>query len=94
LVDGVALAEALATAPSVEEALAHYDRRRRPAAHRIQNTAGLLQRLCNLRQTTAMRLRDALLVGLTRFPRISEEGIRRGLASDVQAIRTASVLAR
>ena len=59
LVDGVALAEALATAPSVVEGLAHYDQHRRPTARRVQNMAGVLQRLCNLHQPGAMRLRDA-----------------------------------
>ena len=92
MVDGVILAEALVHAPSVMEALSHYDQQRRPAARRVQNLAGILQRLCNLRQPTATRLRDSLLIGLSRSPRISEESIRRGLESDVRAIRSASVL--
>ena len=39
-----------------------------------------------------MRARDALLAGLARFPRLSEDAIRRTLAADVQAIRSASLL--
>ena len=91
LVDGVVLAEELATAPSVTEALAGYDKRRRPIARRVQMTAELLQRLCGIESITAQRVRDALLAGLTRFPRLSEEGIRRGLASDIRAVRSASL---
>ena len=92
LVDGVALAEALATAPSVVEGLAHYDQHRRPTARRVQNMAGVLQRLCNLHQPGAMRLRDAPLIALSHLPRLSEESTRRALATDVRAVRSASVL--
>jgi 2-polyprenyl-6-methoxyphenol hydroxylase-like FAD-dependent oxidoreductase len=91
LVDGVVLAEELATAPSVTEALAGYDMRRRPIARRVQMTAEMLQRLCGIERVTAQRVRDALLAGLTRFPRLSEEGIRRGLAGDIRAVRSASL---
>ncbi|HEX6759298.1 MAG TPA: NAD(P)/FAD-dependent oxidoreductase [Propionibacteriaceae bacterium] len=92
LVDGVILAEELATAPSVTDALAGYDKRRRPLARRVQMTAELLQRLCGIERVTALRVRDALLAGLARFPLLSEEGIRRALATDVRAVRSASVL--
>jgi 2-polyprenyl-6-methoxyphenol hydroxylase-like FAD-dependent oxidoreductase len=91
LVDGMVLAEELATAPSVTEALAGYDMRRRPLARRVQMTAELLQRLCGIESLTALRVRDALLAVLPRFPRLSEEGIRRGLASDIRAVRSASL---
>lgn len=92
LVDGVVLAEELASAPSIEDALVGYDKRRRPLARRVQKTAEMLQRLCGIERVTALRARDALLVGLARFPRLSEEAIRRSLAADVRAIRSASLL--
>ena len=90
--DAVALAEALVTAPSVQTALERYDRRRRPAARRVQNTAGFLQRLCNLDQARAIRVRDAVLMALTRFPRLGEGTTRRALASEVRTVMSASVL--
>jgi hypothetical protein len=34
-------------------------------------------------------VRDALLAGLAQFPRLSEEGIRRALATDVAAVKSA-----
>jgi 2-polyprenyl-6-methoxyphenol hydroxylase-like FAD-dependent oxidoreductase len=92
LVDGVVLAEELASAASVMDALVAYDKRRRPLARRVQKTAAMLQRLCGIERVTALRVRDALLAGLARFPRLSDEAIRRGLAADVGAIRSASVL--
>ena len=92
LSDAVALAEALVTATSVRAALERYDRRRRPAARRVQDTAGILQRLCNLHQHKAIRVRDAAFMALTRFPRLSKESTRRALSSDVQAVMSASVL--
>jgi hypothetical protein len=55
-------------------------------------TAEMLQRLCGIERVTAQRIRDALLAGLARFPRLSEEGIRRALAADVRTIRSASLL--
>ena len=73
LVDGVVLAEELAAAPSVMDALVGYDKRRRPLARRVQKTAEMLQRLCGIEQVTTLRARDALLVGLAQFPRLSEE---------------------
>jgi FAD-dependent urate hydroxylase len=91
LVDGVVLAEELATAPSVMDALAGYDKRRRPLARRVQMTAEMLQRLCGIERVTTLRVRDALLAGLARFPRLSDVGIRRGLASDIRAVRSASL---
>jgi 2-polyprenyl-6-methoxyphenol hydroxylase-like FAD-dependent oxidoreductase len=92
LVDGVVLAEELAGAPSVMDALVGYDKRRRPLARRLQQTAAMLQRLCGIEQITTLRLRDALLAGLARFPRLSAEGIRRALAAEVRTVRSASLL--
>ena len=91
LVDGVILAEELVGTPSVKDALLRYDKRRRPVARRVQRTAEILQRLCGVERVTALRVRDALLAGLTRFPRLSEGGIQRGLASDIRAVRSASL---
>jgi 2-polyprenyl-6-methoxyphenol hydroxylase-like FAD-dependent oxidoreductase len=92
LVDGVVLAEELAGAPSVMDALARYDKRRRPLARRVQKTAAMLQRLCGIEHVTTLRVRDALLTGLAHFPRLSEEVIRRPLAADVRTVRSASLL--
>jgi 2-polyprenyl-6-methoxyphenol hydroxylase-like FAD-dependent oxidoreductase len=91
LVDAVVLADELASAPSVQEALVGYDKRRRPLARRVQRTAEMLQRLCRMERVTALHARDALLAGLARFPRLSEEAIRRPLAADLRAIRSASL---
>ena len=91
LVDALALAEEIARAPSVTEALTHYDQYRRPTARRLQNIAGTFQRLCGLRQATAVQIRDALCVGLARPPQVTEKSIRRAIAPDVQAARAASV---
>ena len=92
LVDGVVLAEELARAPSVMDALVGYDKRRRPFARRVQKTAEMLQRLCGIQRVQALRVRDALLAGSARFPRLSDEAIRRALATDIRAIRSASLL--
>ena len=92
LVDSVVLAEELARAPSVIDALAGYDKRRRPLARRMQKTAAMLQRLCGIEHVATRRLRDALMAGLAQLPRLSEEGVRRALAPDVQIVRTASLL--
>jgi 2-polyprenyl-6-methoxyphenol hydroxylase-like FAD-dependent oxidoreductase len=92
LVDGVVLAEELANAPSVKDALVEYDKRRRPLTRRVQKTAEILQGLCGIERVTALRARDALLLGLARFPRLSEEAIRRSLAADIRAVRSASLL--
>jgi 2-polyprenyl-6-methoxyphenol hydroxylase-like FAD-dependent oxidoreductase len=91
LVDGVILAEELVGAPSVEDALLRYDKRRRPLARRMQRTAEILQRLCGLKRAAALRTRDALLAGLARFPRLTDRAIRRALAADVRAIHSASL---
>jgi 2-polyprenyl-6-methoxyphenol hydroxylase-like FAD-dependent oxidoreductase len=91
LVDTVVLAEELTTAPSIEEALVRYDQQRRPTVRRVQNIAGMLQRLCGLESTAALGIRDALLVGLGRLPGLSERSIRRTLAHDVRAVRSASL---
>jgi 2-polyprenyl-6-methoxyphenol hydroxylase-like FAD-dependent oxidoreductase len=88
--DAAALAEALLSASSVLAALNRYDRRRRRTARRVQNTAGLLQRLCNLRQAQAIQIRDALLGRMTRFPGLGEATTRHALAAEIQAIRSAS----
>jgi 2-polyprenyl-6-methoxyphenol hydroxylase-like FAD-dependent oxidoreductase len=92
LVDGVVLAESLATAPSVEEGVARYDQHRRPVVRRVQNTAGVLQRLCNLGRPGAIRLRDAPFIGLNHVPELGEQGTRRSLSSDIRVVRSASVL--
>jgi 2-polyprenyl-6-methoxyphenol hydroxylase-like FAD-dependent oxidoreductase len=92
LVDSLVLAEELARAPSVMDALVGYDKRRRPLARRLQKTAEMLQRLCGVERGTTMRARDTLLAGLARFPQLSENAIRRTLAADVRAIRSASLL--
>jgi 2-polyprenyl-6-methoxyphenol hydroxylase-like FAD-dependent oxidoreductase len=94
LVDGVVLAEELTSAPSVRDALVGYDKRRRRPARRLQKTAEMLQRICGIERGTAVRARDVLLAGLARFPRLSEEAIRRTLAADVRAIRSASLVGR
>ena len=80
------------TAPSIRAALERYDHRRRPAARRVQDTAGLLQRLCNLHQARAVRIRDAVLGALTRFPRLGEGTTRRALAGEVESVMSASTL--
>jgi 2-polyprenyl-6-methoxyphenol hydroxylase-like FAD-dependent oxidoreductase len=92
LVDGVVLAEELANAPTLKDALVGYDKRRRPVTRRVQRTAEMLQRLCGIQRVPARRARDALLAGMARFPQLSEEAIRRGLATDIKAIRSASLL--
>jgi 2-polyprenyl-6-methoxyphenol hydroxylase-like FAD-dependent oxidoreductase len=92
--DAVALAEALVTATSVRTALERYDHGRRPAARRVQDTAGFLQRLCNLDQVRAIRVRDVVLMALARFPRLVEGTTRRALAGEVQTVRSASVLGK
>jgi 2-polyprenyl-6-methoxyphenol hydroxylase-like FAD-dependent oxidoreductase len=91
LVDGVVLAEELASAASVQDALAAYDRRRRPLARRIQKTAAILERMCGIKQVTILRVRDAVLAGVAQFPRLSEEVIRRTLAAEVRTVRSASL---
>lgn len=49
----------------------------------------MLQRLCGMKQLTALRVRDALLAGLAQFPRLSQAGIRRALAADVRTVKSA-----
>jgi 2-polyprenyl-6-methoxyphenol hydroxylase-like FAD-dependent oxidoreductase len=88
LVDGVVLAEELAGAPSVMDALVG----RRPLARRVQKSAAVLQRLCGMERASAVRVRDVLLAGLAQFPRLSDQGIRRALAADVRTVRSASLL--
>lgn len=91
LSDAVALAEAAATTESVPAALHRYDRQRRPVVRRLQNTAGLLDHLCNLHHTGAIRVRDTVLGAIARLPRVGEVTARRTLDSDVQAVRSATI---
>jgi 2-polyprenyl-6-methoxyphenol hydroxylase-like FAD-dependent oxidoreductase len=88
----VVLAEELAGAWSVADALAGYDKRRRRLARRVQTTAGMLQRPCGIEQVTTLRVRDALLAGLARFPRLGAEAVRRALAADIRTVKSASLL--
>jgi len=92
LVDAVVLTQELGTAPSVMNALVGYDKRRRATVRRLQQTAELLQRLCRIEQVVGLRVRDAVLASLARVPGLSEEGVRRSLATDIRAVRSASVL--
>jgi 2-polyprenyl-6-methoxyphenol hydroxylase-like FAD-dependent oxidoreductase len=71
------------------DALARYDKWRRPLARRVQKSAAMLQRLCGMEQASAVRVRDGLLAGLAHFPRLSEEVIRRALAADVRTVTSA-----
>jgi 2-polyprenyl-6-methoxyphenol hydroxylase-like FAD-dependent oxidoreductase len=87
LVDAVILADALAHAPSVQDALPRYDERRR-TARRVQNLAGLLQRLCRMDNRLAVGFRDAVL-GRTGRLTTSSAAIRRALISDVETVRSA-----
>ena len=71
----------------MEDALTRYDERRR-TARRVQNLAGLLQRLCRMDNRLAVGFRDAVLgrAGqLTSFSAVS----RRALVGDVEAVRSA-----
>lgn len=61
LVDAAVLVGRLATAPTVEEALADYDRLRRPAVARVQNRADLLSRLAHQRSPVVRWVRDVAL---------------------------------
>jgi 2-polyprenyl-6-methoxyphenol hydroxylase-like FAD-dependent oxidoreductase len=76
----------------VMDALVGYDKRRHPLVRRVQTAAAMLQRLCGIEQVPALRGRDTLLTGLARFPRLSEDVIRRALAADVRTVRSASLL--
>lgn len=62
LVDAVLLADQLAGGGSVPAALAAYDRLRRPAVRRIQDGAGMLQRLCGLGPGPGRLIRDVAFV--------------------------------
>ena len=88
LMDAVVLADALARAPSVEEALRRYDERRRRAARRVQNIAGLLERLCRMDNRLAAGFRDAVLGRAGRLTS-SSAAIRRALVRDVETVRSA-----
>lgn len=91
LADALALGEALTTRCPVETALEAYDRRRRPAARRVQDMAGVLQRLCALDRTSAVRVRDAVLGASAHVPRLGEGMTRRALAGEVRAVLSASL---
>jgi hypothetical protein len=51
----------------------------------------MLQRLCAVEGVAALRTRDALMTGFARLPRLSDAAVRRTLAADVRAIRSASL---
>ena len=88
LVDAMVLAASLRTEESVPVALQRYDRRRRPVVRRVQNIAGLLESLCNLRHRSATRMRDAVLTTLARSSRLSATATRRALEDDIRTVRT------
>lgn len=88
LVDAMVLAASLRTEESVPVALQRYDRRRRPVVRRVQNIAGLLERLCNLRHRSATRMRDAVLTTLARSSRLCATAMRRALEDDIRTVRT------
>lgn len=88
LVDAMVLAASLRTEESVPVALQRYDRRRRPVVRRVQNIAGLLESLCNLRHRSATRMRDAVLTTLARSSRLSATAMRRALEDDIRTVRT------
>jgi 2-polyprenyl-6-methoxyphenol hydroxylase-like FAD-dependent oxidoreductase len=87
MVDAAVLSAELSTAATTTEALRRYDRRRRPAARRIQDTAAMLERWCGLRDRRQIWLRDtaARLVGGVPF--VMSTGLRRSLVPDVRAVR-------
>jgi 2-polyprenyl-6-methoxyphenol hydroxylase-like FAD-dependent oxidoreductase len=90
LVDAVLLTEQLAVGASVPAALAAYDGLRRPIVRRIQDGAGILQRLCGLGPGPGRVLRDAAFRAVARSERLTERGLRRALLPDVRAVRTAA----
>ncbi len=69
LVDAAVLTHELRHAASLDEALARYDRRRRPAVRRVQDVAGRLTRLTDLRAPLVRGLRDN---ALRLFGRLSD----------------------
>jgi 2-polyprenyl-6-methoxyphenol hydroxylase-like FAD-dependent oxidoreductase len=91
LVDAVVLADAVARAPSLEEAVRVYDERRRRTVRRIQNVAGLLQRLCRMDNRLAIRVRDAVVMRAGRLSS-ANAALRRALLTDVDAVRATSFL--
>jgi 2-polyprenyl-6-methoxyphenol hydroxylase-like FAD-dependent oxidoreductase len=91
LVDAVVLADAVAGAPSLEEAVRVYDERRRRTVRRIQNVAGLLQRLCRMDNRPAIRVRDAVVMRAGRL-NSANAALRQALLTDVDAVRAASFL--
>lgn len=91
MADAVSLAEAAVTTASMQAALKSYDSRRRRATRRIQNTAGLLEHLCNLDHGPAVQIRDAVLGGFMRFPRLGDAATHRALADEVRTIRSATI---
>ena len=91
LVDAVVLADAVGRGRSLEEAVRRYDERRRRTVRRIQNVAGLLQRLCRMDNRPAIRARDAVVIRAGRLSSASA-ALRRALLTDVDAVRAASFL--
>jgi 2-polyprenyl-6-methoxyphenol hydroxylase-like FAD-dependent oxidoreductase len=79
LVDAAVLGVELAVAQPVEQALARYAQRRRPAVRRVQDTADRLARASRLRNPALRRLRDAGLRGAGRA-----QGLMRRQARSVQ----------
>jgi 2-polyprenyl-6-methoxyphenol hydroxylase-like FAD-dependent oxidoreductase len=61
LVDAAVLVAELSADRPVEDSLARYTARRRPAVRRVQDRADQLTRLAHLRSPLARRLRDAVL---------------------------------
>jgi 2-polyprenyl-6-methoxyphenol hydroxylase-like FAD-dependent oxidoreductase len=90
LTDAVLLAEALTSSPSVGAALQRFDHRR-GATRRVQDLAGFLEHLCNLRRPRAIQVRDLLLTPVTRSPTLAERATRRALARDVEGVRSAQL---
>ena len=87
LVDAAVLVAGLVAAPTIEDALAGYDRRRRAAVARIQNRADLLARLSHVRSPLARRLRDAALYAAGRGQG-GERAVRAGQQVDPAALRS------
>jgi salicylate hydroxylase len=86
LVDAAVLVAELAAAGSVEDGLARYDARRRPAVGAVQTRADRLTRLAHLRSLPARRLRDAVLGVVGRRPGAAERIVRDGQQEDPAAL--------
>jgi 2-polyprenyl-6-methoxyphenol hydroxylase-like FAD-dependent oxidoreductase len=77
LVDAVVLVDALAASDDLPGALAAYERRRRPAVRRVQDAAGVLARLGELRSPALRWARDNL-VRLVLGRMSAERSVRLG----------------